>query len=129
MKGKPFLPAIVWVVIIFAVISWPADQIPENEILTIPHFDKLIHFFCFFIWANLLAYGLHRQSDSSGLYRNAYAIALIAGILYAGLTELFQLLFFESRHGNINDFFFNVFGMVFGLFFYKQIIKHRLIGG
>jgi VanZ family protein len=128
MKLKPLIPAIVWASFILAVIIWPGSRIPDSEVLKIPMMDKAIHFVLFFVLANLLAFGLFRQHSSSPFFIYRTLLVLISGILYGAATELLQYWFLSSRHGNAADLLANIFGMVFGLLFYRKVVQTRLNG-
>ena len=128
MNLKPLIPSVLWASVIFAVIILPGSRIPDSEVLKLPMMDKAIHFSLFFILAILLAYGLFRQNRNSPFYLYRTLLTLTSGIWYGAATEFVQHWFVSSRHGNIYDFLANLFGMVFGLLFFRIMVQPRLNG-
>lgn len=124
----PLLPSAGWAMLILVMISWPASQMPDTEILKFPHIDKIIHFFVFFVFAVLLAAGLFFQQKTLFVYKFRLAITFIAGMLYGSLTEVFQCWFLSERHGSLADFAANAFGTVFGVLCFRYMIAQRLPG-
>jgi len=124
---RHLLPAIIWGVGIFIVISIPGISIPKTKLLNIENIDKIIHFILFFGFSLLMCMGFFKQNVVRLLreYYIAYAIAL--SIIYGGLTEVFQALWFDSRSGNIWDFFANAGGTISGALFFYVLFKKRLL--
>jgi VanZ family protein len=122
------LPSAGWAMLILVMISWPASQMPDAEIMKLPHFDKIIHFSLFFVFAVLLAAGLFFQPKNLFIFKFRIAIALAAGLVYGSLTEIFQSLALPERHGSLADFAANAFGTVFGVLCFRYIFAQRLPG-
>lgn len=121
MKFVYLLPAIVWFFVIFWIISIPGSSIPKTPLLSIPHFDKLVHTGMFAAFVFLLIYGLEKQS--TGLFfRYHYTFPLIIGVIYSISTEWFQYMFVPGRVGEIWDVAANITGCFTGsvMFYYRR---------
>jgi VanZ family protein len=122
------LPSAGWAMLILVIISWPASQIPDAEIMKLPHIDKIIHFSLFFVLAVLLAAGLFFQPKNLFIYTFRITITLTTGLVYGSLTEVFQSLALPERQGSLVDFVANAFGTVFGVLCFRYIFAQRLPG-
>ena len=123
MKFKYLLPVILWSLVILWLISIPGGNIPKTPFLSIPHFDKLVHFGIFAVFAFLLNYGLSKQSSVS-CQKHQYNISLLIGVIYSGGTELLQYMFIVGRFGEIWDFAANMAGCCVGLLVFKHGRKY-----
>lgn len=115
-----FIPAIIWGLVIFVVISMPPSAVPPTDKLRIPHIDKIIHFAIFFIFGALLVYGFIKTYRQKIMF---LFISMVIGILYGGFTEYLQYCCFEGRHGTFADFVADSFGTVFGVLFMNIMQK------
>ncbi|MDR4987531.1 MAG: VanZ family protein [Bacteroidales bacterium] len=84
--------------------------------MSIPHFDKIVHFVIFFVFGMLLLVGFIKTKKPSVPVNRYMVLCLITGIVYGGLTEYLQHCCFTLRHGNIADFYANSAGTFFGVF-------------
>lgn len=123
MKFKYLLPVILWSLVILWVISIPGNNIPKTPFLAIPHFDKLVHFGIFAVFAFLLNYGLSKQS-SVFCQKYQYTIALLIGVIYSAATELLQYIFISVRTGEFWDFMANTIGCMLGVLVFKHGKKY-----
>ncbi len=123
MKFKYLLPVILWSLVILWLISIPGSNIPKTPLLAIPHFDKLVHFGIFAVFAFLLIYGLNKQSTAF-CQKYQYTIALLAGVIYSAGTELLQHIYISSRSGEFWDFLANLAGCVVGLLVFRHGRKY-----
>lgn len=128
MKPIPLLPALIWLLVILALISWPEKQIPDADILNIPYMDKAIHFFLFAVLAVFVYGGLLLQDKDSYLHVNSLFITIVIGLTYGAITEIIQYFFIVGRYGTMGDFLANAFGTVFGVFVIRKSGKEYLFG-
>lgn len=118
MKFKYLLPVILWSLIILWLISIPGSNMPKTPLLAIPHFDKLVHFGIFAVFAFLLNYGLGKQA-AVFCQKHQYIISLLIGGVYSAGTELLQYFFIPARSGEFWDFLANLAGCVVGVLVFK----------
>ncbi len=120
-----FLPALIWGVIIFMIISLPSSALPPTEVYNIPHFDKIVHFTMYAIFGVLMLFGFGRFKRNAEISHKHLIISITTGVFYGILTEFLQHCCFDDRHGNIYDVAANVFGTVFGVVLIVALNKNR----
>ncbi len=118
-----FLPALIWGLIIFLIISLPSSALPPTEKLRIPHFDKIVHFVMYAVLGALILLGYGKFSRNTYTNAKQLIISLSTGITYGIITEFLQHCCFPDRHGNIYDVLANSFGTVFGVFLVVVLFK------
>ncbi|MBN2166667.1 MAG: VanZ family protein [Marinilabiliaceae bacterium] len=89
------------------------NNITPNNIPSIPHFDKIVHFLMYstltfiFLWENFSRHNYHVITNRVFL--------IIILIIVVGITmELLQNTITDYRSGNINDTIANTFGLLIG---------------
>ncbi len=118
-------PGIVWAIIILILLGLPGNDFPDTFFLNIPHLDKAIHLFLFFVFAFLLVRGFTLQNRIMLLKKHFLLFSLSIGISYGGLTEILQYAIFTGRTSDVLDFIFDIIGCCVGilLFVFYQSIK------
>jgi VanZ family protein len=101
--------ATAWLILTTVLCLLPGKDMPEIDIL---NFDKAAHFFVFgllcFLWLRfLLSLKFTHQSKRSKVLFIALAI-----ILYGGLMEVLQGVFYEDRTADVFDFIANSLGVI-----------------
>ncbi|HMO31606.1 MAG TPA: VanZ family protein [Lacibacter sp.] len=82
-------PALLWSALVFLLLAMPSAGIPEERIIKIPQFDKLVHAALFFVLVYL--WGSFLWIKKPTLQRSTvYVIALLAS-LYGFAMEYVQL--------------------------------------
>ncbi len=127
-NGWYFLPAFVWGLLIYFIISMPPSSIPDTGLLNIPHIDKAIHFGLFAVFGALLLFGFTRQHKGKKPLQWHVVAGMIIGIVYGAFTEYLQYCCLENRSGNIADFVANGFGTVFGVLIMVLLLKKYRTG-
>lgn len=117
MKYKVFiiyyLPAILWMVLIFAFSSLPSEQLPSEKIpiLKFPYSDKIQHFFEYLILGILLSRALKKDKSP-----------FIVGFLYAIFDETYQI-FIPTRNFEISDLITDFLGIILGILIWNKFKK------
>ncbi len=124
MRIKYLFPALIWVVVIFWVISMPPSSIPRTSLFQIPHFDKLVHYGVFFLFGIFLSYGFFKQTGTL-VSKKHYTFSLLIGVIYGGATEWYQLNYVAGRSGEWLDFAANVAGCITGLLAFYWVKTYR----
>lgn len=110
---QSYIKLVVWVFVIAYLCFSPGGKFDNLKIDTIipewllPHMDKVVHFTMFFCLAFLIRSLRWQQTIDNRLY----AIYLIAGVIYAIVTEMVQYYFIATRSGDILDFGCDIVGM------------------
>jgi len=119
MKLKLFIKPFVWLAIICYGLFTPPSRLPKTSLLTIPHFDKMVHFGLFFIFCLLLFRPFKK------LERNHLFWAPFISIILAAILESSQHLLTSSRSSNLYDFLANTAGILAAVFIFHFFISDR----
>ncbi len=122
MNPRYLIPALIWSLLIFWIISLPGSSIPKTPLLQLPHFDKFVHVSIFMVFAFLLAFGIDKQ-EVKGIQRNIYTITIAICVIYSTGTEWLQHNYVPGRHGDFWDILANLAGSLTGLMIYLHRIS------
>ncbi len=112
-------PALVWGWIILKLLLLSSGEIPKFPILmSIPHFDKIIHAVLFGAWATTLLWADKRLFQ----LKSIIPIILVAVFIYGGLLELIQEFQIEGRTGTMGDLIADCTGAGISLLIGRRII-------
>jgi VanZ family protein len=100
----------LWVILIGYLCLAPADEFKKVHI-TIPYFDKVVHFGLFLILGMLI--GAKREFR---LAVTIYFWQVFFSVIYGGLIELAQNYFTTSRKGDWMDWVADLVGLFFGIY-------------
>lgn len=123
MRLRYLLPAVVWTIVIFFIISIPGSSIPESPLFLIPHFDKIIHAGIFFFLGLFSVYGFAKQGERTIIKQNSYTFAVFFCVIYGILTEVIQHFYISERSGEFADVIANTTGSVAGVAVFYYLIK------
>lgn len=101
------------------MLFMPANQIPSQPFLKIPHFDKIVHFLIFFVLCILLFRPVKTFTP------NYYSWTPLIALLFAVLLEFLQQKISKTRHSDIYDFFANTAGLLAATVFYRYLISGK----
>lgn len=119
MYIKHFWKPIVWLALICYGLFIPADEIPKQPFINIPHFDKIVHAIMFFGFCLLLFRPFKKLNLKYYLY--APATAIFFGIF----LETIQQMLSQTRSSDIYDFAANLTGIVLSVFFYRFLVSAK----
>ena len=123
MKSKLLWRNILWAVIIFILCSIPGDDLPKTSMVSIPHFDKMVHFGMFFIMGIFLIAELRYQTNFKKPTRVTIALSLIT--IYGGFIEYLQQNFFTNRSGDLVDLLADILGGIMAILLYPWVKKQK----
>lgn len=112
MKLKPFIPALIWLIIIMVLSGYPGKNLPKAPF---DEFDKLVHIAIYALLSFLSVLGFSKQPNSfllSNKLQNFFSISF--SIVMGGLIELLQEYVFINRYGDWYDFIANSLGAFLG---------------
>ncbi len=101
-----YIKAAIWSLIIAYLCFAPSDEF-KNVHITIPHFDKIVHFGLFFILGIFLAALMYVKPSR---FHKVWLPA--AAIVYGGLIEVVQLLYIYQREGDFFDWLADAIGVI-----------------
>jgi len=109
----------LWLAIICYGLFVPASSLPTKPFLSIPHFDKIVHFSLFFGLNILLMRPLKK------LNLKYYLLAPAISVSFGLVLEYEQHIITISRNTDIYDFFANVTGIVVATAFYYFFVSGK----
>ncbi len=120
---KQHLNSLLWALIILILCGAPSSGFPSSRFFNIPHFDKIVHFGLYVVFALLLVSENNTLRNKGGITKRSIFIALTIAILYGLLIEILQRYVFISRGADLLDFLANTLGAIFAIFIYKLVNK------
>ena len=121
MRFSPFIPALVWVIIITVLSGYPGRDLPKAPF---DEFDKLLHLVIYAMLSGLILLGFLKNQKTTTLY---CWISIVFAAAYGGIVELLQQYIFINRYGDWYDFLANTLGAILGIVIMK-IVRKR-VGG
>lgn len=123
MKNKLFWRNILWAIVIFILCSIPGNDLPKTSMITIPHFDKIVHFGMFFIMGIFLFAEISIQTK---LKRTSItSVILLVITIYGGIIEYLQQNYFTNRSGDYWDLFADILGGIIAIILYPWLKKQK----
>lgn len=119
MLLKIFSKPLIWLAVICYGLFIPASGLPYQPFLSIPHFDKIVHFGLFFVFCLLLFVPFKK------LKLNHYLYAFTLSIFLAAVLEAVQHLISTSRSSNFYDFVANSAGIIAATFFFHFFVSGK----
>lgn len=91
-------------VLFFCFYKFSSSDINLGDYFLGIRLDRYAHFAMFFPYPFITWLTCRYSSRSHFLKRHAIVITLVSGLIFAGLTEICQDMFFQSRQGDVYDF-------------------------
>jgi len=123
---QKYIKIIAWFIVILYLTLTPAGDIPKLSLLSIPYFDKVVHFTMYFIMSLLLAGYFHQfknYANSKILLINALLLIFVGGLL-----EILQYELPINRDCSWGDFAANTTGAITGTLIYLYWLKNTFAG-
>lgn len=111
---------LLWSVFVLFTCLIPGKEIPQAPFITIPHFDKIVHFSFYFILSLLFL-----QSSKKPLSSLYYFADILYCFVLGIVIEFIQHHYIPNREGDIFDVFANFTGSIFGLFVFALKFKNN----
>lgn len=120
-----FWPAIFWSAILIFLLSIPGSDLPEEtSFLTIPYFDKWVHFGIFALFVILWCWALSFKKSRTKRVQNFIWVTL-GGILLGYLMELVQKYLVPHRDYDLWDVVADGAGAIVGLLFSLKVFAKK----
>ncbi|MBS1617627.1 MAG: VanZ family protein [Bacteroidetes bacterium] len=115
-------PSILWAAFILVICLMSHRHVPR---VTIPYFDKVVHFTLYFILAVLTWYGWTRQKNFPALRANTFIKVILVLTLYGLTIEIMQGTLTPDRSFDLWDELANTTGATAGVWLAKALLKIR----
>jgi VanZ family protein len=116
------LPALVWTIVIFVLLSLPGKMLPDESNLGIPQLDKYVHIFLFgsfvFLWSFYYAFKMEKRISNNSISIRALIIACLYGIT----MEFVQKYFIPNRDFDLYDILADIIGALGGFFIFRASV-------
>ena len=119
MKLLYFWKPLLWLAIICYALFIPASELPDNPLLKIPHFDKMVHFTLFFVFCVFVLRPFKLLTTAYYLWSAAISVSLSV------LLEFIQHTVTPSRVSDVYDFMANITGVFSALIFFRLLVVNR----
>ena len=119
MKFNDYWRLSIWFLIMCYLLFVPANELPVQPFLKIPHLDKIVHFSMFFILCTLLFRPVKKLTP------NYYFWAPFTAVFLALTLEYVQQKISPSRHTDIHDFWANLAGLSFAALIFRFVINGK----
>lgn len=100
------LPVIFWAITIYVSSSIPADKLPDFGKMG---YDKVIHFFVYFLLSATIHRAIRHQSVLPFLARHHLLFAVSITAIY-GITDEFHQMFVPNRNASLYDLLADTLG-------------------
>lgn len=117
-----FIPGIIWLLIIFILLTMPGSDIPSNDFFEVIYFDKWVHIGLF---AFLAFFWQYPFLNSGRPFLKVLFLIPILVLGYGIAMEYVQKYFTSSRTFDITDMIADATGIAIATFVFKLIIKNK----
>jgi VanZ family protein len=125
MRWQPFVPAIIWFLIVLVLMCTPRPNLPDTKLLKIIFLDKAVHFACFFLLVVLFYYPISITGASFYSKLNYLIRLSIAGVVWGITTELIQRYFITGRSFDLFDWLADSLGAIAAFYAVRWWLKNR----
>ena len=127
MKPKTllFIPAIIWLIISFILLTLPGSDIPKASFLDLIYFDKWVHIGMFGLLTILWCYPFFKTTMASRIFFLRITLIIIS---YGILMEFVQKFFASERSFDITDMIADAVGAIIAFFWVIRRQKRLSIG-
>lgn len=132
--GRPFIgqisplvkyqsPSILWGLFILLILLLPGSKVDNLLLFDIIPADKMVHFILFMILSLFNTVGWFKLKGDIISNGKKYLSTIIFCGLFAGTTEILQMVVATEREADWFDFLTNLLGTLFGIVIFKIIYK------
>lgn len=120
---KNYWKSLLWAVFIMILCGIPGNELNKVKLINIPHFDKMVHAFLYFVFTILLISENNSQKMEMIIPMKAILIAALIALSYGALIEIMQKTIFINRGAEVWDMVANAFGFLLAAALYRQANK------
>ncbi len=111
--------SITWALVLLLLSTIPDSQFPESKLFSLPHFDKFVHLFLYFVFTILLISGNNAHRLRRRVTVSAIVCAAFISLPFGIAMEVVQLQLVPSRSAEVYDLAANVAGFLLALIAYR----------
>jgi len=120
-KRKLFLIAITYTISVYVICL---VKIEKPKGITVPNFDKLVHFGIYFVFTIVWFAYFEGIKFMTPIFKGILKAALLAFLTGVSI-EFLQQGFTKERSGDVKDVFANCLGILLAIVFLYQIKKYK----
>ncbi len=113
--------SVVWAIVILILCGMPGDDLNKVKFIDIPHLDKIVHGFLYFVFTLLLISENNTQKTYFEVTMSSIIIAAAIALSYGILIEILQKFLFISRGAEILDMVANTIGFLIAVILYRKV--------
>jgi VanZ family protein len=125
MKIKLFIPAVLWLVLTFILLTIPGPDLPKSDFFDLIYFDKWVHVGMFGLLIVLWAYPFLNAGRTD---KKIFILISVCGFLYGVIMEFVQKFFAFERSLDFFDMLADGIGCLGAFLLIIIAIKKRYRG-
>jgi VanZ family protein len=114
------IPALIWAIIVFALLTMPGSDIPSNDFFELIYFDKWVHAGLFGVLTLFFGYPFFQSAQP---LMRLFVFAAFISIAYGVAMEFVQKYFTNTRTFDVTDILADTIGALAAFFLLKRINK------
>ncbi len=123
---KQYWKTLSWALVIFWLSTLSVEKPRVSSwLIYIPHVDKLVHFFMYFVLVTLALSDYLKTKPLA--VRQAWVLTALSCVVYGILMELVQSFLTSHRTGDILDAISNALGVLVGVLLLRYVGLYRKI--
>ncbi|TKK66959.1 VanZ family protein [Ilyomonas limi] len=122
MKPRPiaFLPPVIWLVLIYMLLTLPGSDIPKVNFLDAIYFDKWVHTGLFAMLVFLFCWPFRKQYP---MQHSLFISITVFAVVYGIALEYVQKYFASDRSFDISDMIADAFGSLLGYMAIRYVAR------
>jgi VanZ family protein len=115
MAIKWFIPAFIWFIISFILLTLPGNDLPHSDLFDIPFFDKYVHTVMFAMLTILFGFPYTMVDYTEKEVKGKLLRVALVVIAYGIAMEFVQKYFARGRSFDVIDILFDTIGSFAGM--------------
>jgi VanZ family protein len=111
-----FIPGIVWLILIYILLTIPGTDLPQSGFLDNIHFDKVVHIGLFAVLVFLFSLPFKTNMGSN---KNVFVFISFAAFTYGTLMEYVQKYWVDNRTFDVSDIIADGLGCLVGYLYLR----------
>jgi VanZ family protein len=125
MKLRSFIPAFLWFIITFILLTLPGSDLPQSDFFDLIYFDKWVHIGMFSLLTILWSYPFLKAGRTD---KKIFVLISLCGVLYGVIMEFVQKFFAYERSFDFFDMVADGIGCMVALLLLLLLMKRYQAG-